>query len=138
MLTHGFCVYMLAHVRFTYVKGKTASKVHACTFTLFEMSDGPQTNFICLYKQISGSPACLVSAGLDVCQSVCLFGLWKASPFCCRESCQRQPSPSRLLPVSSETTFQLRRSGHVIDRGLALEIFPQTSPSPFDLILLSI
>lgn len=82
-----------------------------------------QTDLICLYKQISLTPACLVSAGLDVCQSVCMFGLWKASQLCCRDTRQRQPLPFCQLPVSSKTTFQPKRRGHVIDRSSRLKYF---------------
>lgn len=58
---------MVANVHFIYTKGKTVSKVHACTFTLFEMSDGPnlsvQTDFS------KSRLSCVCWAG---CLSVCL------------------------------------------------------------------
>lgn len=74
--------------------------------------------------------------------SVSLSACWdsgKRHKLCCRDTRQRQPSPSWLLPVSSKQTFPPRRSGRVIDRScIALEEFPQMTSSLFDFDLMTV
>lgn len=54
-------------------------------------------------KQISGSPACLVSVEVDVCHSACVFGLWTTSLVCCGDTRQRLPRLPGCFPRPPNT-----------------------------------